>query len=152
MNADGSDKTFLAQISTAQEPLSSDPVWSPDGSKVAFRRFNGLDDFDIWVMYADGSGQRRIASGGFPAWSPDSKRLTFYTSSGGLATVNADGSGLTLLPNNKDEGGTAWAPDWQALPAPTRPESKAECKKGGYKEFGFKSQGQCIASLRKATE
>jgi hypothetical protein len=29
------------------------------------------------------------------------------------------------------------------------PKTKAECKKGGYKEFGFKNQGQCIASLQR---
>jgi hypothetical protein len=28
-------------------------------------------------------------------------------------------------------------------------QSKADCKKGGYKEFGFKNQGQCIASLQR---
>jgi hypothetical protein len=29
------------------------------------------------------------------------------------------------------------------------PQTKADCKQGGYKEFGFKNQGQCIASLQK---
>jgi hypothetical protein len=29
------------------------------------------------------------------------------------------------------------------------PQTKADCKKGGYKDFGFKNQGQCIASLQK---
>lgn len=28
--------------------------------------------------------------------------------------------------------------------------TKADCKKSGYETFGFKSQGQCIASLQKA--
>jgi hypothetical protein len=30
------------------------------------------------------------------------------------------------------------------------PQSKADCKKGGYKEFGFKSQGKCIAFVNRA--
>jgi predicted outer membrane repeat protein len=30
------------------------------------------------------------------------------------------------------------------------PKTKAECKKGGHKEFGFKNQGQCIAFVNKA--
>ena len=29
------------------------------------------------------------------------------------------------------------------------PTSKDQCKKGGYKHFGFKNQGQCISSLQK---
>jgi hypothetical protein len=27
---------------------------------------------------------------------------------------------------------------------PTEPANKQACKKGGWKEFGFKNQGQCI--------
>jgi predicted outer membrane repeat protein len=30
------------------------------------------------------------------------------------------------------------------------PKTKAECKKGGYREFDFKNQGQCIAFVNKA--
>jgi hypothetical protein len=33
---------------------------------------------------------------------------------------------------------------------PSTPTSKAECKQGGYEEFGFKNQGQCIAFVNKA--
>jgi hypothetical protein len=33
---------------------------------------------------------------------------------------------------------------------PPQPQTKAECKKDGYKEFGFKSQGQCIAFVNRA--
>jgi hypothetical protein len=29
------------------------------------------------------------------------------------------------------------------------PQTKADCKQGGWEEFGFKNQGQCIASLQK---
>jgi len=33
-------------------------------------------------------------------------------------------------------------------PPPTeQPQSKAECKKGGYEEFGFKNQGRCIKAV-----
>jgi len=33
---------------------------------------------------------------------------------------------------------------------PSGPTSKADCKKGGYKEFGFEKQGRCIASVNRA--
>ena len=32
------------------------------------------------------------------------------------------------------------------------PQTKADCKQGGYKEFGFNNQGQCIASLQRNAE
>ena len=42
------------------------PVWSPDGRRIAFvRRFAG-----IYVMNADGSGQKRLTGGASPAWQP----------------------------------------------------------------------------------
>lgn len=31
--------------------------------------------------------------------------------------------------------------------ATTKPQTKAECKNGGYEEFGFKSQGQCLKAV-----
>jgi CSLREA domain-containing protein len=34
-------------------------------------------------------------------------------------------------------------------PPPSHPETKADCKKGGYKDFGFKTQGKCIKYVKK---
>jgi len=33
----------------------------------------------------------------------------------------------------------------------TAPQTKADCKKGGYREFGFKNQGQCIKAVKNQT-
>jgi hypothetical protein len=35
-------------------------------------------------------------------------------------------------------------------PPAGEPEDKQACKKGGYKEFGFKNQGQCIKAVNHA--
>lgn len=64
------------------------PVWSPDGSKIAFQRDTGIrhpytKDYlsEVWVMNADGSGQRKIADNGlYPRFSADSRRLLYVTS------------------------------------------------------------------------
>jgi hypothetical protein len=34
---------------------------------------------------------------------------------------------------------------FELVQQPPKPPTKEECKKGGYKEFGFKNQGRCIA-------
>jgi hypothetical protein len=33
--------------------------------------------------------------------------------------------------------------------APPRPSSKDECKRGGWRQFDFDNQGQCVASLER---
>ncbi|GID27273.1 TolB family protein [Paractinoplanes brasiliensis] len=50
------------------------PRWSPDGKSIAFLKAGYL-----WVMRADGTGQRRLttrAAAG-PSWSPDGKWIAF---------------------------------------------------------------------------
>jgi len=57
----------------------ADPAWSPDGTMIAFRRRGANDNFDVYLMRADGSGVRPIATGPAreekPAWSPDGNQL-----------------------------------------------------------------------------
>jgi Tol biopolymer transport system component len=71
-------------------PGDGDPVWSPDGSKIAFDREqdgNGVVDDDVprdvYVMNADGSDRRRLTfsrrDDGWPSWSPDNRALAFYS-------------------------------------------------------------------------
>ena len=105
MNADGSEPLNL----TPDPGADSDPVWSPDGRRIAFVR----GQREIYVMNADGSGQRRLArhattSCSAPAWSPDGRKIAFVsgprrTSSGSKPrdlVVNADGSGQRNLTRN----------------------------------------------------
>ena len=79
--------------------IVNDPAWSPDGLRIAFVRGN-----DIWVMNADGSGQRRLTSGAAhdraPNWSPDGRTIAFDQRVGSIHEIyvmNADGSGQHRL-------------------------------------------------------
>ncbi len=62
------------------------PVYSPDGRSIAYLEANGDEFPGIYIMNADGTGDRKIAenlfptsaSGFTPAWSPDGTRL-YYT-------------------------------------------------------------------------
>jgi len=54
-----------------------------------------------------------------PTWSPDGRRIAFYsqrTSSGEVFVVNADGTGLKNLTRNPaHDGGASWSPDGQSI-------------------------------------
>ena len=72
INADGADLTRLTH-----SPASEfDPSWSPDGTRIVYRSDRG-DESAIWVMNADGTGQRRVTAGLSPAWSPDGSSIAF---------------------------------------------------------------------------
>src|SRR5438045_7148251 len=84
------------------------PLWSPDGTKIALSsnsiHVNGQDEFDTYVMNVDGSGVTRLTTtpgiDGVTSWSPDSKRLAFYSYRDGhpeVYVMNADGSSQTRL-------------------------------------------------------
>jgi Tol biopolymer transport system component len=122
VHADGSGATPLTQL-TAQFAGSSHPVWSPDGTRIAFISNRALDGSNaanggaenVWAMKADGSGatpltQLTVSSFSHTlVWSPDGTHIAFSSdralngsnASNGSAeniwVVNADGSSITPL-------------------------------------------------------
>ena len=51
----------------APDEEASSPAWSPDGRRIAFMRISwrpGRTCVDIYVMNADGGGERKLTSGG----------------------------------------------------------------------------------------
>jgi Tol biopolymer transport system component len=107
----------LAQL-TFEPEAASDPLPSPDGRWIAFIRLPSPNAPSIWVMRADGRGQRRLAARGHsPAWAPDSSALAYVH--GGIREVRADGRGRRVLVPYR-EGRAApsapvWSPDGRAL-------------------------------------
>ena len=110
-------------------PWDSQPVWSPDGSRIAFysdRNFNLPDrdnNVDIYTMGSNGEGLTQLtdhnASDAFPDWSPDGARIAFYSErdgNGELYAMNADGSGVTRMTNDPSvDIPYGWSPDGQSL-------------------------------------
>lgn len=92
MNADGSGQ---AQFSSISQNSSSDPEYSPDGTKLAF-----VSAGEIWVINADGSNERRVTTNSTtdadPAWSPDGTKIIFGRGSG-ISVINLDGTNETPL-------------------------------------------------------
>ncbi len=82
MNADGTNPVRLTSNSAAD----FEPVWSPEGQKLAF--YSDRDgDFEIYVMNADGTNVVQLTSNADadnqPEWSPNGKRIAFNRVSGG---------------------------------------------------------------------
>lgn len=105
------DGTGLQNLTMNASP-DGNPVFSRDGTKIAFARSGAL-----FVMNADGTNQHAVAAGNAyqPRWSHDGTLLAFELSSGGsesdLWIVNEDGSGLRQLTNYAGyEGAASWSP------------------------------------------
>lgn len=77
------------------------PCWSPDGKRIAFssnrgenwvEKLFGDNNYDIWVMNADGGGQIQLTNyskfEGHPAWSVDGD--IYFHSYGGFLLKNWD--------------------------------------------------------------
>jgi Tol biopolymer transport system component len=114
MNSDGTGRSKLTETPELSFRTSTHGYrWSPDGTSIAFVRDtvaltpSGTPDAScdgvclipqIWVMAANGSGARRIATGDQPSWSPHSLRITFTCDTdpyaGRICVMNSDGSGL----------------------------------------------------------
>jgi TolB protein len=105
---------------TASRGDDRNPVWSPDGSKIAFHGSRDGGDHEIYVVNADGTGRVNVTnspgSETIPVWSPDGSKIGFTSLRDGNAeiyVINPDGTGLVNLTNSPayDEYGQAWSPD-----------------------------------------
>jgi Tol biopolymer transport system component len=61
MNADGSGAQNLTGPVT-QAAYNRNPVWSPDGSFIAFARSSAFRDSDLYIMARDGTGLQRLTT------------------------------------------------------------------------------------------
>jgi Tol biopolymer transport system component len=123
MNSDGSNQVKLSPDAGGD----STPVWSPDGSRIAFNNYLSYmaESNEIFVMNADGSNRVQIttnvASDYVSSWSPDGGKLAFFSNRDTarkdvyrfqLYTMNVDGSNTIRLTNNLfDDNYPVFSPD-----------------------------------------
>ena len=123
MNADGSGVTRL----THTPGEDREPVWSPDGTKIAFVSYGGDavgSSADIMLMNADGTGLTNLTRftglDDEPAWSPDGTKIAWrnnrVNSDAEIFVMKADGTDPVQF---TDHGGVddepAWSPDGKKI-------------------------------------
>lgn len=136
INTDGSAMPLTRLLVESKEP-----VWSPDGRKIAFTSRRALDGSNapngsnshsvenIWVMNADGSGAMPLTKwqrcyGHSPVWSPEGRKIAFvaqcafdgkdsFFNNGNIWVMNSDGSGLKPITKltNAWSEEPTWSPD-----------------------------------------
>jgi Tol biopolymer transport system component len=127
INPDGSG---LSDLSSPGEETGLEydlgPVWSHDGTRIAFLRYtitdfvNGMGDYEIFVANADGTDVRNLTpwlGEGSPTWSPDGSRIAFHRFSEERHDVYvAHGDKLMRITEGvlSDEG-QAWSPEGTRL-------------------------------------
>ncbi len=121
-----SDGSGLKRLTHSASGVSHDPIWSPDGRKIAFMHF---PEASLWVMNRDGSGQRLVgeSEAGLPAatfaWSPDGTKILFTVWRQSQAKAprchlivdSADGSTQLGLARSRAAIAFAWSPDGRKI-------------------------------------
>lgn len=113
---DGGGLKRLTRTKGDVETLGDDgmPSFSPDGRTIVFTS-NRTGEGEVWVMRADGSGQRRLAGlprrdDWAPRFAPDGRTIAFESralGAGEIWLVRKDGTGARRLLRN------AVAPAWR---------------------------------------
>jgi imidazolonepropionase-like amidohydrolase len=99
-----------------------DPMWSPDGTRLAYASDRGGDgEVDIWIHDVSSDRVTRLTTGGGsgPVWSPDGREVA-YTGGGGpdggLRVVDvATGSARTVRSGLNSPGRPSWSPDGRSI-------------------------------------
>jgi Tol biopolymer transport system component len=95
-----------------------EPIWSPDGNKLAFTRYRVDTDVAIFSVGLDGTELRELTNGSInymPAWSPDGSKIAFVRDRDlpQIWVMNEAGSAKTRLTRapGKEDSVPEWSPD-----------------------------------------
>jgi Tol biopolymer transport system component len=129
VDADGSNPTQLTHDATDGGVSNTAPLWSPDGSRIAWLKQSGKGS-DVWTMRSDGSAQQAVTTDGAAgahntdlSWSSDGRLAWLKRAGTDLSAANAnvwlargDGSGARALTSStRVVAGPYWQPGGSLL-------------------------------------
>ena len=115
-------------------------AWSPDGSRLAFARFDETDGSQaVYVLDAEGTEPLLLVDDAIsPAWSPDGTRIAYLSSdpfAGGSTLMVVDAGGGEPRTVTEDAGAPAWSPDGTWIAYVTSGDTFSDPFGGGSEEL-----------------
>jgi len=111
------DGNLVTKRVTNCSKICYDPVWAPDGSRIAFVSPEWESD-DIWVINPDGAEWWNYTPNKWewdkhPSWSPDSRQIVFWSNREGtkqIFVIDANGKNLKKISGDApwDESDPVW--------------------------------------------
>ena len=81
-----SNNTELTRLTPKDKQIDIKPVFSPDGSKIAFLSSTDNENFYLWIMDANGEGRRQldktVSIADSLLWSSDGEEIFFADGKG----------------------------------------------------------------------
>ena len=98
------------------------PVWSPDGSRLAYYAYRE-GNYNLWTVRPDGSDARQLTLGEYddrePVWSPDGATIAFASDRGGAYNIwavdVAGGVPRQLTSGPREDRAPAWSNDGHTI-------------------------------------
>lgn len=126
-DADGTDPRRVTSGGTDFKPS-----WSPDGTQLAFERRRGANDYELFVVNADGTGLRAIHGGpdfdGTPDWGPAAGDLLIASAGRkglGPTATRCDGTALYRLEPDGSRVRRLTRCGWESLMPQWSPDGSA---------------------------
>jgi DNA-binding SARP family transcriptional activator len=123
--------------------------WAPDGKQIVFaastKPRQGVDDYDLYVINADGTNLQQITTGDdndiLPDWSPDGAWVAFHRNCV-LWIIRPDGTQGKPLSFGLCAVGIAWSPDsqWIAFLDASPPDGQRPATIRVYQQGGSDSR------------
>ena len=139
IDSEGRDGRYVVpELGRAFSAILYSPSYSPDGTRIVlaaqgwedYEQSGGRQDYQIYVVNADGTGLTQIttdrADHWSPSWSPDGGRIAF-SSQGAIYAMGADGGNAVKLTSDVHSGDSvAWSPEGDRIAFISNQDDQAE--------------------------